>query len=511
MIESREAVFIVSFVSLVDFVRTRLSLKFSQLVRELSHIVHQMTVDTLPVAALRGANTTTRFPACKIFIVLLLLLLPWLSAGAQSPAVVKRLEQAATLIREHKLTEAERQLHSILKETPAEAQAVNLLGTVRASQGRLAEAESLFGRAIGIDKQLISARLNLAYLYLLKGAPEKTIVELQAALRLAPANTEALYRLARLLLSQNRIDDCVSLLEQAKQTQSLAGPFFSLLGDAYLRKGDAAKAEESYLLALGKADDAVEALSGMAQIAHAKGDAKTASAYLSRAKEGLGQSAEWHYRFALTALKLGSYGEAKWALEQAVQLNPGEAAYFVALGAVWLKKPDLFAAEQAFRKALQLHTGSPQGHMYLGYTLLKQKRYAEARAHLEKSLKTDMGIPEPLYYTGLLAQEQNEDGRAVEIFERVVRQFPGFANAHVALGASYLKLKNYPRAQQELELAVKLNPDEPKAHYHLAQLYARLKDPQRAQQEMQLVEKLKEKNRQATDGDLIPPPVPNPF
>lgn len=467
--------------------------------------------DALPVAALRGANPTTGFPARKIIFALLLLLLTALSAAAQSPAVTKRLEQAASLIGEQKLAEAERQLNGILKERPAEAQAVNLLGTVRASQGRLGEALSLFSRAISLDKQLISARLNLAYLYLLKGAPDKTIIELQAALRLAPAHSEALYKLARLLLSQNRVDECISLLEQAKQAQSLAGPFLSLLGDAYLRKGDVAKAEESYLLALGKSGEGLEALSGMAQVAHSKGDAKTALHYLSRAREGLGQSAEWRYRFALTALRLGRYDEAKAALEQAVQLNPREAAYFVALGAVWLKKPDLFAAEQAFRKALQLHADNPQGHMYLGYTLLKQKRYGEARAHLEKSLKADMGIPEPLYYTGLIAQEQNEDGRAVEIFERVIRQFPAFANAHMALGSSYLKLKNYPRARQELEVAVKLNPDEAKAHYNLAQLYARLKDPQRAQLEMQMVEKLKAKNRQQSDGDLIPPPVPNPL
>jgi hypothetical protein len=47
----------------------------------------------------------------------------------------------------------------------------------------LGEAESLFAHAMRLDKQLLAARLNLAYLYLLKGAPEKTIAGSQEAMK----------------------------------------------------------------------------------------------------------------------------------------------------------------------------------------------------------------------------------------------------------------------------------------------------------------------------------------
>ena len=473
---------------------------------------HIPSCDYLPMIAKVASRKTIAaiLNQYTVAIALLCILLTSLSATAQKTAPEKPLEYAASLIRNNRIQEAERQLNSILKVAPKEAQALNLLGTIRATQGRLSEAEILFMRAIRLDKQLVGAHMNLAYLYLLKGMPEKTISELKAVLTLAPNHQEAFYKLARLQLSQDHIDECIALLEQAKQAQPTTVVLHVLLGEAYLQKGQMEKAEENYLLALGKQSHAIDALLGLAQVYQAKGDVKTAFHYLARAKEGLGNSSDLLYRFAVTALKIASYEDALSALQQAIKVNPGESAYFLALGAVWLKKPNLFEAEQNFRRVLELSPASSQGQMYLGYTLLKQKKYSEARAYLEKSVKADARIPEPFYYLGLVAQEQNDDARAVDILATVVVRFPDFANAHLALGSSFLKLKNYPRAKQELELAVQLNPDEPKAHYNLALLYARLKDPERAQKEMQIVERLKGNKGQAHESDTVTPPLLRP-
>ncbi|HKP71338.1 MAG TPA: tetratricopeptide repeat protein [Pyrinomonadaceae bacterium] len=419
-----------------------------------------------------------------------------------------RLEQAATLISGDRLAEAEQQLNAILKAKPNDALALNLLGTVRAKQGRLDEAETLFSRAIRADNGFAGAHMNLAYLYVLKGVPEKTISELKEVLRLDPENADARYKLARLLFSQGRLDECVALIKKA--TLPLPAHMAVVLGDAYLKKGDLKKAEESYLHALeGERNDA-DALLGLALVSRSAGDANGASTYLARAKESIADSPESLYRFAVTALRVELFDDARWALERATRLRPNEPTYFVALGAAWLKKPELFEAERVFRQALRLRPDDPQAQMYLGYTLLKQKKYPEAREWLEQSVRRDAATPETFYYLGVIAQEQNEDLRAVEFFENAIRLQPAFANAHVALGSTYLKLKNYERARQELEAGAKLNPDDSKAHYNLARLYAQLKDPQRAQQEMRIVEKLKSAGKAQEGRDADAPAPSNP-
>jgi tetratricopeptide (TPR) repeat protein len=425
--------------------------------------------------------------------------------SGQDVPLTNRLERAAALIRDNRIADAERQLNSLLRLRPDEAAAIDLLGTIRAKQGRLAEAESLFTRAIRIDPQLVGAHMNLAYLYLLKGAHDKTASELREVLRLEPRNADASYKLAWLLLSRGQFDECISTIQEARQLQPPSVPLLALLGDAYLRKENLDKAEESYLLALKEHGTDADAMIGLATVYQSRGDANTTMFYLSRAKGMINDSPDLLYRFAVIAINSQLGSDAIIALKRAIELRPEEPSYYFVLGETWLKKPDLQEAEQVFRQLLKLRPGNAQAQMYLGYTLLKQKTYPEAREWLEKSIQKDAATPETLYYLGLIAQEQNEDQRAVRLFEQSIQLSPSFAHPHIALGSTYLKLKDYPRAQQELEIGVKLNPDDSKAHYNLALLYARLNDSQRAQEQMQIVERLKSGNASTKESDLVAP------
>lgn len=451
--------------------------------------------------------------ATALFTALLLALLTLLltaDARAQSGSLTERLEHAAALIREQRLDDAEQELTLLVRRAPNSAEAHNLLGAVYASQGNLVAAETHFLRAARVNPRLLGAQMNLAYLYVLKGAPERSIAALQRVLALDAEHREAFEKLPRLLLSVGRVDDALRLLEAANRAR-LTPALLVTRGDAYLKKEALAQAEKSYQQVLdgkpekGAASDVLGALYGLAQVAHRQGDGEAATDYLLRAGQLVGDAPEPLYGFAVVALKIAKYEEALAALTRAIRLRPDEATYHLALGALWLKKPELFAAEQAFREALKLEPQSAQGQMYLGYALLKQKRYGEARALLESAAKRNAGIPEPLYYLGLLAQEENDEARAVRLLAGVAQRFPAYANARIALGTSFLKLKNYARARQELEQAVKLSPDDVRAHYQLAILYARLQDGERAKQQMQIVERLRSRGGQASDGDIAPP------
>ena len=432
------------------------------------------------------------------------------SASAQKNNTESRLENAATLIRDHRLAEAEQQLNLILRAAPNEAAALNLLGTVRAQQGKLDEAENLLRRAAKIDPAFVPVHMNLAFLYVLKNLPEKTISELKEVVRLDPNNIEANYKLGRLLLSRGQIDEAIAIIEKGKSTSVV---FLTLLGDAYLKKRILDKAEENYLRARDAQKDNVDAILGLARVSQSRDDTKTALEYLAQARQIAGNSPDLRYKVGVAGLGLGVFDDALADLAQAAKLKPDEPAYLIALGAAWLKKADLFAGEQFFRRALKLQPDNPQAQLYLGYVLYKQKKFIEAKPYLEKTSKADPSLPEPFYYLGLILQEENEDEQAVVMLEKAIALLPSFANAHVTLGASYLKLKDYARAQRELELGAKLNPDDSKAHYQLAVLYARLKDPKRAQAEMEIVEKLKAVDQsQKKEGDtfVISPATPNP-
>jgi len=428
-------------------------------------------------------SSNSRKKAHKTQLVILLCLLYLvcffvIPARAQSTDVVQAFEQVAVLIRDDRLAEAEKELNRVLRLQPDLPVALNLMGSLRAKQGRLVEAESLFLHAVQGDKNFTGARMNLVYLYLLKRAPDKAIPQLSEVLALEPENLDAKV----------------------------------LLGDAYLAKNDLPKAEENYLAALDNKLDNAGALFGLAQISRVKGETREVAIYLNRVGTLItsSTSTDFLYKFALEAMQVGLLDEAKSALERAVQLKPKEPSYLLALGIAWLRKTDLFEAEKLFRRVLVMEPNNAQAQLHLGYALLNQKKYAEARTWLEKSARTSAPIPEVFYYLGLVAQEQNDDAGAIVLFEKAVRQLPSYPHARIALGSSYMKLKNYVRARQELETAVKLDPNEPTAHYNLALLYARIKEPERAKEELRIIDQLKAKGSNTGNGVVVLPPKSNP-
>src|SRR5215204_2405263 len=95
------------------------------------------------------------------------------AVAAQADATSDHLQRAADLISKGELRRAEAELNFVCKREPREANALNLLGVIRAQQDRPREAEQLFLRAIEANKSLFGAYLNLSQLYLQKGEPKR--------------------------------------------------------------------------------------------------------------------------------------------------------------------------------------------------------------------------------------------------------------------------------------------------------------------------------------------------
>jgi Flp pilus assembly protein TadD len=458
----------------------------------------------------RNTQKAHKLHKAQIVFFAVLCLFAATTFGQQRDAV-QVFEQIATYIRDNRLAEAEKELTAVLKVSPDLPVALNFMGTIRAKQGRLLEAETLFLRAVRNDKNFTGARMNLVYLYLLKRAPEKSILQLKEVLALEPENAEATEKMAELLFSQGRFDECISFIEKQRATRSVPASLLVILGDAYLAKNDLAKAEEHFLVALEGRLDNAGALFGLAQLSRLKGEMKEAAIYLNRVAtlSADSKSPEFLYRFGLEAMRVEMFDEAKSALQRAVELRPKDPAYLLALGIAWLRKTDLFEAEKLFRRVLQIEPTNAQGQLHLGYFLLNEKKFDEARLWLEKSVRSGVDTPEVFYYLGMVAQEQNDSARAITLFEKAVQKLPTYVHARVALGSSYMRLKDYTRARQELETAVKLDPNEPTAHYNLALLYARTKEPDKAQEHMRIVETLKT-GRRSTSGVVVLPPGSSP-
>src|SRR5918999_3369717 len=130
-----------------------------------------------------------------VVVAVILVVLSGLVA-AQVDSTTDHLQRAADLISKGELSRAEAQLNLVFKREPREANALNLLGVIRAQQERPGEAEQLFLRAIESNKSLFGAYLNIGQLYLQKGERRRAEQYLVTALEIRPDDVPTLLALA---------------------------------------------------------------------------------------------------------------------------------------------------------------------------------------------------------------------------------------------------------------------------------------------------------------------------
>src|SRR5690349_16919671 len=139
-------------------------------------------------------------------VVLLLAISPVVAQTINGDVNLNRLTEAASAIGDNQLQRAEEILNAVLAMSPRDADALNLLGVVRAKQNRPAEAERLFRRAISSLPSHISAHINLAELLLSNNKATEALPLLLRAHKLAPERAEINLNLATIYSSQGNYE-----------------------------------------------------------------------------------------------------------------------------------------------------------------------------------------------------------------------------------------------------------------------------------------------------------------
>lgn len=388
--------------------------------------------------------------------------------AAQPDATIDHLHRAAELIRKGELNLAEAQLDLVFKRKPREANALNLLGVIRAQQHRPREAEKLFLGAIEVNKSLLGAYLNIGQLY----------------------------------LDLERLDQALWAFTEARKLQP--APSFALLlnlGTIWYKKGERRRAEEFFLAALKVQPDDVSTLRALANIARADGELEKALSYLVRARKIAPESAAVLYDFGWTALNMNLVYDALTALEQLHLMKVGDPQYLYPLAIARLNNGQKTEAQSLIEQYIELRPEDGRGHYVLGAIFYADKRFAEARSAFQRSLNL-MTYPDTEYYLGMIAHQEGDAEQAISRFRRALRGDPNNPATHAALGIVLARQKDYQGSRAELERAIELDPKNQTAFYQLALVYARLGDKNRSRSMFAISEKLRADEKEQQDKGM---------
>jgi tetratricopeptide (TPR) repeat protein len=369
-------------------------------------------------------------------VVLLVLLVtgPLVRAqtGQSTDFNLSRLGEAVKAINQGDLPAAESLLKSLLATSPRDADALNLLGVVRAQQQNAVEAERLFRLARAAAPTHVGVQLNLGKLLLTTNRTSEALQIFQSAHRLAPERTDINLHLATLHANTG---DYQQALE-------------------YLRLIPRSAATDDYFPVL------LRSLIGLNRLEEARQLASEFSELRS-------SNPEVQAEFALLLAKGGLSDQALILLEAARRQTPASFPVLYGLGIINASRKRYDKAEENLSEALKIKPDDVT-------TLRALANVARATGNLEKSLanlvearRIAPDAPEVLYDFGVTALRMDLFLDAIPVFEQLHRAYPRQPAYLYALAAARWKKGETVETAQLMKSYVALQPRDASGFYLL--------------------------------------------
>lgn len=189
-------------------------------------------------------------------------------------------------------------------------------------QEYLTKAVHQFEAVLQLDPKDTYSALWLARLYGFENQPDQAEKVLRGILQRDSENEAALEQLSRLLIDEGRAPEAVTLLDKAAENSG-SPDVYGMLGDAYSRMHDFAKAETAYRKAVEGDPTNAHPRHGLADALMAQEKYADALVQFKKLTQLEPNSADNYLRMAELQRRLGKLTDAQGSLDQAKRLAPG--------------------------------------------------------------------------------------------------------------------------------------------------------------------------------------------
>jgi tetratricopeptide (TPR) repeat protein len=387
-----------------------------------------------------------------------------------APATDSRqaLQNAASLVQEGKLEQAEQQAQVALSDPQTRAAACSVLGSIRFQQKRLPESASFLEKAILLEPKLLGAHLSLAEVYILQGKPARALPLYRHVLTLDPSNTTARLELARAETEKGNYKQSLALARSVLPDfrQSPDGLF--VLATDYLKTGDHGAAASLASDWMRLADVPSDLSMRFALLLVGDGVAPEAIDILESIKKKGPLSYEIAFNLA------GAYQiEKDWALalasyDDALTLDPKSLPALQQGGNIAEQQGQLERSLSYWMRAKKLEPENPDILEGFGRVCLKMDLLDDAEPALTKAVEIRPENPAFQYTLAAAKVGKKQFETAQDLLERLLNKRQNDPQLQYALGAVLYLQGHLDDAAQHLRESVRLQPDRVAPYYYLA-------------------------------------------
>ena len=347
-------------------------------------------------------------------------------AGDSSPEVREALLNAA--MEEYRKADAVK---------PNDAGIAMQIGNILESQQHLAEAEPYFRKAIEKDKTSYNEYMALYRLYMAEQKTTEAEDLLKEAIKNNPKSHEYLQRLAYHYGALGRRDDMLNVLAQIKARAKDFDAVYRVVGDFYMRIGDAESALREYREGIQK-------------------DPKRKVTYQKDIIQVL--------------LRQGKRAEAAEVNNEILKDNPRDADAKSLTATFLLDQGDVNSALTQLQSVVTSAPDNAVAHYQLGRAYLASGRpdgQESARAQFENAIKLRQDLIQPRIGLAQLQVMHGEYQAALDSVQEILQKDPGNVSAKVIQSQAYLGQKKFGDSDNLLASMLKSNPSSPDVYFQV--------------------------------------------
>jgi tetratricopeptide (TPR) repeat protein len=177
-------------------------------------------------------------------------------------------------------------------------------------------------------------------------------------------------------------------------------------------------------------------------------------------------------------------------LQESIRLNPAFGLAHRELGCRLIALGQDARAEAALVEACRLLPEDARAHEQLGLVENRLENFAEAVNVLRKAVRLDPNQAEAQFQLGYALAGSGQHAAAIEAYRECLRVMPDCAGAVLNVGLSFGALGCIDESIQALQECVRMQPEDPATHYHLGRAWLAKGDRRGAQAEVETLRKL---------------------
>ena len=246
---------------------------------------------------------------------------------------------------------------------------------------------------------------------------------------------------------------------------------WAVLGEAYWRLKQTAKAIEAYQQALHINPEYAEAWYNLGVAYGRAGQtAKAIEAHQQALRINPEHAKAWYILGAIYA-RAGQTAKAIEACQQALRINPEDAKAWHILGLAYGQAGQAAKAINAYQQALRVNPEYAEAWHILGLAYGLAGQTAKAIEAYQQALRINPEDGEAWDNLGIGHATAGQTAKAIEAFQQALRINPELVDAWSNLGATYVQAGQTAKAIEACQQALRINPEHANAWFILGGAY----------------------------------------